>query len=222
VRVGASNTLMRLDTHNLSPVSEEIARDVNSWVRYFLVGDNSLCFERWFEGGQESEWLCVTPPQGKFRLDSFADGILRLENGATLTGLPFISFHSTGSGAADVWMRHGGFGWRFKTFDNGDGEKIISPRKSSAPLFRFKAVKYTHKHALADGFLPHRTALLPGGRYLFLSFLFGDFLVDRDSGTYRALPKATRVYVNLNSAQNPGFHRTGSPLPSFRYLLASH
>jgi hypothetical protein len=206
---------MRLDTHNLSPVSEEIARDVNSWVRYFLAGDNSLCFERWFEGGQESEWLCVTPPQGEFRLDSFADGILRLENGETLDGSPFLSLHANGHATA-VWMKHGGFFFHSIKTPDDDGDTLLySDRRPNTPLFRFKRVKYSRPQTPADGFLPRRTVVLPGGRYIFLSFLFGNFLIDRDTRLYRTLPKATRVHVNLNSVHNPRFRGEESPLPRF-------
>jgi hypothetical protein len=211
VRAGESNTLMRLDTHNPSPVPEEIARDVREWVDYFLVGDNSLCFERQRENARE--WRCVTPPQGEFRLDSFADGILRLENGETLDGSPFLSFHASHRGANARMYRSGFF---FKRVDTPDGNSVTvfyaDRHPAPIPLFHVKTVKTL---PLANGFLPRRTVVLPGGRYIFLSFLFGDFLVDRNTGLYRRLPEKTRVHVNLNSAHNPRFRGEESPLPDF-------
>jgi hypothetical protein len=198
VRIGESNSLMRLDTRKPSSAPEEIARDVLEQVKYFLVGDRNLCLERRREGAPE--WRCVTP-QGEFRLDSFADGILRLENGATLDGSPFLSFHAN-SRDAIAWMHHNDF---FFQDNDPSGDKFLYSADAypHKPIFRLKTVKFSPLRP--DGFLPRRTAMLLGGRYLFLSFLFGDFLVDRDTGLYRTLPEATKVYVNLNSTQSPAF-----------------
>jgi hypothetical protein len=212
---GEDNMLLRFDTQHPALEPEEITRNAGS--RYFLVGDDNLCFERGHE--ELREWRCVTP-QGELRLDSFADGILRLENGETLVGAPFLSFHANGHATA-VWMKHGGFFFHSIKTPDGDGDALLySDRRPDTPLFRFKRVKYSRPQAPADGFLPRRTVVLPGGRYLFLSFLFGDFLVDRDTDLYRILPKATRVPVNLNSAHNPRFRGEESPLPSFRYFTS--
>jgi hypothetical protein len=217
LRVGESNVLTRLDTHNPSPAPEEIARDVREWVDYFLVGDNSLCFERQRE--EAREWRCVTPPQGEFRLDSFENGVLRLENGETLAGSPFLSFHASHR-VAETWMHHNGFFFdRVDTPDDDSVTVLYAGRHPDAPipLFRVKSIKALFHD---NGLLSQRTVVLPGGRYIFLSFRFGDFLVDRDTGLYRTLPEATQVYVNLNSTQSPRFHREGDPLPSFRYFTS--
>jgi hypothetical protein len=220
IQNGTNPALIRFDTRQPAPAPEELARDVLEQAPYFLVGDNSFCLLR--KNEEEPEWGCITP-QGEFRLDSFADGILRLENGETLVGSPFLSLHADGHATA-VWMKHGGFFFHSIETPDGDGDTLLySDRRPDTPLFRFKRVKYSRPQAPADGFLPRRTAILPGGRYLFLGFLFGNFLVDRDTGLYRTLPKATRVHVNLNSAQNPRFRDEESPLPRFRYLnLTSH
>ncbi|MDR2113450.1 MAG: hypothetical protein LBQ62_10190, partial [Candidatus Accumulibacter sp.] len=190
-----NKTLIRFDTRQPAPVPEEVARDVSS---FFPVGDSGdFCLRR-----ARKEWRCVTP-QGEFRLDSFADGILRLENGETLVGSAFASLRADDDEANDILMKHGGFFLRDEKTPDGNGNRTLySERHPDTPILRFKTAEFSRHEPPVDidGILTWRTAILPGGRYLFLSFLSGDVLVDSHTGMYRRLPQSTRVYVNLNSA----------------------
>jgi len=177
----------------------EVVRDFRS-TRYFLVGQNTVCFDDAIGNGNLA-WKCSTEGRSKLA-KTIVSGAVLLEDGNSISGEPFISYNPN-IYESEIWLTHNGFS--LLTTPTGH-TGLFSKQRPDKAIFVVKG-RYNNKGHYFDGILQQNCIVLPGGRYALLDIWLGNFqgqlLVDGITGQYHELPHNTRAYRNLNSSNYP-------------------
>jgi hypothetical protein len=209
----AEAVLLRVDTVAPANVVEAV-RDFRD-ARYFLMDDNVVCYHDAIGNG-DLAWKCIRQGIPKLVKTAKDDAIL-LEDGSSVPGKPFMSYHGN-IYESDIWLTR--YGFSLRTTPTGF-TGLFSRQRPDDAIFIVKG-GYNIKGHYLDGVSQRNCIVLPGGRYALLDIWLGNFkgqlLVDGFSGQYRELPRGTRAYRNLNSSTDPNLVVGLRPLdfPEFR------
>lgn len=196
-------TLVRINPAEPGHVTD-VVPDFRS-MRYFLVGDDTSCFDYAQQNG-DVIWKCarngvVLTPK------SLKDNRIVLADGMSIIGSPFLSYHPDFY-ESEIWLTFYGFSLQ-TTQDKKVG--LYSKHRPNTPIFSVKAGHNIKGH-FVDAIMSNGCVVLLGGRYALINLARGastaQVLVDGVTGQYRGLPRQTRVYRNLNTS-NYGNVRIG-------------
>lgn len=185
-------TLIRVDISKSTAIAD-IIPDFRS-IKYFLVNDGGVCFNYGFDNGNVN-WRCLI--NGNIQTVNETNNGVVLQDGTRLTTNSI--FVSSFGGDGDIWLTN--YGYSLKPMGN---QRIgFYSQLNERPLFTIKGGTNIKGH-FVDGVVDHRSAVLPGGRYVVLYVWHDNFkgqlLVDGLTGQYKELPRNTWIYQSLNSA----------------------